>query len=241
MSNRTVTMDVTRYSQGTPSPMKETVPIEAPVQLILNERVLASFSCTPRELEYLGVGHLVSRGLLTEPEQLISVETSRGPDLTEIRIRTRDDRDPIDTRSGSSIREKQRPVTVANLLASVAFLRQGSPFFHETGSAHRTIVFQGDHPVADHEDIARHNTLDKVLGRFFCDQIPTDGTILCTTGRLFYQIVSKGAAGRFPVIVSKGAATDRAIELASGEGITLVGFARGDRFNIYCHAQRIRA
>ncbi len=241
MNDRTVAMDVTRYSQGTSSLMKETVPIEAPVQLILNERPLANFSCTPRELEYLGVGHLVSRGLLTEPGQLISVETARGPDLTEIRIRTSDDRDPVDHQSGSSIRDKQQLVTVDHLLASVAFLKQRSPFFRETGSAHRTIVFQGDRLVADHEDIARHNTLDKVLGRFFCDQVPTDGTILCTTGRLFYQIVSKGAAGQFPIIVSKGAATDRAVRLAEGAGITLVGFARGDRFNIYCHAQRITA
>lgn len=240
MNRRTVAMDVTRYSSGHVSTAQETVPIETPVRLILNGRPVTDLACTPTDMECLGVGHLVSRGLLTNREQLVSVETAAGPDLAEIRISTRQEPEPTQIPAPPPTPGEKQRVPAEDLLASVRFLQEGSAFFRETGSAHRSVVFRADQLLADYEDIARHNTLDKVLGRFFCDQLHTEGTVLCTTGRLFYEIVSKGAAGGFPVIASRGAATDRAVELATRAGITLVGFVRGDRFNIYSHSQRIR-
>ncbi|MFO8059941.1 MAG: formate dehydrogenase accessory sulfurtransferase FdhD [Bacillota bacterium] len=238
MKHRTIAMDVTKYSRGDSSIIEETVPIEAPVELILNGQMVARLSCTPVEMKYLGVGHLISRKLLTGRHRLLDINICTGSQPMQIRIRTRENPDLDEAPREQTISEDQR-ISVSDLLSSVHVLEQRSRFFRETGSAHRSMVFCGDRVLADHEDIARHNTLDKVLGNFYCNHMQPEGAVLCTTGRLFYEIVFKGAAGRFPVIASKGAATDRAVNLALEKGITLVGFARGDRFNIYSHPERI--
>lgn len=218
--------------------MRETVPVEKPVRIVLDGDPIADLSCTPVDMEYLGLGHLVAGGLLGSADQLLSVDIVAGPETSEIHVRTREDAAARESEIRPS-RSSEHTVSAEDILGGIRFLEERTSFFKQTGAAHRSGVFRDGDLIMVHEDIARHNTLDKVLGECFCEGLQTENLLLCTTGRLFYQIVSKGAAGGFPIIMSRGAPTDRAIELAGRMGIALVGFARGDSFNVYSHAWRV--
>src|SRR4029079_7766212 len=91
------------------------------------------------------------------------------------------------------------------------------------------------------EDVGRHNAVDKVIGRMVMrERLPVDGHALFVSGGSSFEIVQKAHIGGIPLVASVSAPSSLAIELAQAAGITLIGFVRGDRFNIYSHPERIR-
>jgi FdhD protein len=90
------------------------------------------------------------------------------------------------------------------------------------------------------EDVGRHNAMDKVIGRALQDGLlPLHDHILCVSGRLSFELVQKAAVAGVPVLVGVGAASSLAVRLADDRNMTLGGFARGGRVNVYTGAQRV--
>ena len=89
------------------------------------------------------------------------------------------------------------------------------------------------------EDIGRHNAVDKVIGAALLQELSFEDKLLLTSGRLSSEILHKAAACALPVVVSRSAPTDRCVEAARERNITLIGFARGSRMNVYSARQRI--
>jgi FdhD protein len=134
------------------------------------------------------------------------------------------------------------PVVDRALLAGLPeALRQ--PGFERTGGLHATGLFSaGGELIAVREDVGRHNAMDKVIGWALIDgRVPLSDCILCVSGRLAFELVQKAAVAGAPVIVGVGAPTSLAIELAADRGITLAGFARAGRVNVYTGAERVRS
>ncbi len=89
------------------------------------------------------------------------------------------------------------------------------------------------------EDVGRHNAMDKVIGRALQDGlVPLAGHVLCVSGRLSFELVQKACVAGAPILVGVGAPTSLAVRLAEDRGLTLCGFARGGRVNVYTRAQR---
>jgi FdhD protein len=109
-----------------------------------------------------------------------------------------------------------------------------------TGGVHSAALSDGDKIIAFAEDIGRHNAVDKVLGFCVLENIPFKGTIMMASGRLSSDIVNKCLTCSVPVIVSRTSPTSLAVEIAAASGITLIGFVRGTRMNIYSGKQRVR-
>ena len=120
-------------------------------------------------------------------------------------------------------------------------LRDAQAVFDETGGLHAAGLFTHEGELsAIAEDVGRHNAVDKIVGRMLMrDALPLSRHALLVSGRTSFEIVQKALVAGIPVVASVSAPSSLAIDLAREAGVTLVGFVRGDTFNIYAHAERI--
>ena len=144
------------------------------------------------------------------------------------------------------------PVVSLDLLLRITDrLRKSQPTFAETGGVHAAAVFSAEGELlACHEDVGRHNAVDKAVGKLLYDGLLGESSgnanerrpaILAVSGRASFEIVQKATVARVPIVTSVSAASSLAVDLASDIGVTLAGFVRDRGFNIYAHPERISA
>ncbi len=237
----------------------DAVASELPVRLIVNNEQLVTLLCTPAELEALAVGFLLTEGILTQKSSIRKIEV----DETAPAVRMELDDLPRDLaslfekrtissgcgkgitftsyRSGS---ESRIPVSGTLLSAGdirslLKTFRTISSLYLETGGVHSAALSDGKEILFFSEDIGRHNAVDKLIGKAFLQGVPVQNKILITSGRVTSEIVTKAGRNRFPMVISRAAPSCMAISYAEDMGITLIGFARGERMNIYTWPNRI--
>jgi FdhD protein len=122
-------------------------------------------------------------------------------------------------------------------------LRNAQPAFAATGGLHATGLFDlAGELLCLREDVGRHNAFDKVVGWAFTEgRLPLADSAVCVSGRLSFELVQKAAVAGCPILVAVGAPSSLAVELATDRGITLCGFVRGGRVNVYTEPWRIEA
>jgi len=139
----------------------------------------------------------------------------------------------------SALRPEKRldPALIANMRAAMA-ARQET--FKASGGSHAAAVFDiTGEMLAVHEDVGRHNAVDKVIGSLLVDKTDDRGACLFVSGRVSFEIVSKAFRGGLPFIMAVSAPTSMAVETAETWGITLLGFCRDDRATVYSHSENL--
>lgn len=231
---------------------------EARIELDVNNGQLQlAMLCLPQQLEALGIGFLLGEGILRR-EDIDSVEVV----VEESRICLRGDFDAdamemIHRRwtwatgcgGGGTSRDMEAPdfrTLDADVVMDANMLLELSKDFHsrghlwsKTGGVHGCALGSEKGILVFAEDVGRHNAFDKVMGIAALDGITLNDKLVLTTGRLSADIVSKARACGIPILVSRSAVTSLAIKLARRFGITLVGFLRGRRLNVYTGFERI--
>ncbi|MDP6795184.1 MAG: formate dehydrogenase accessory sulfurtransferase FdhD [Verrucomicrobiota bacterium] len=137
---------------------------------------------------------------------------------------------------------KPKPLAAAETLLQLpARLRAGQETFDKTGGLHAAGVFDADGKLLTlREDVGRHNAVDKALGRSMLDgDFPLEARVLMVSGRASFEILQKALAGRVPVVCAVSAPSSLAVDFAQESGQTLIGFLRGNTFNVYSHSERI--
>jgi FdhD protein len=130
-------------------------------------------------------------------------------------------------------------ISVEEIQALLKKFSSISELFMQTGGVHSAALADQERIHLFAEDIGRHNAVDKIIGKAFLAGIPVADKILLSSGRISGEIMTKVIRNRIPIMISRTAPTCMSITYAEDHGITLIGFARGNRMNIYTHPQRV--
>jgi FdhD protein len=232
--------------------LDDEVAVEEPLEIRVDGRPLAITMRTPGHDDELALGFLHGEGLIDGPR-----EASPTLEANTVEVEGPLTRDPASrsfyTTSSCGVCGKgaleevqSRPIPAGpevdrDLLARLPeHLTQ--PTFERTGGLHATGLFTPDGTLVEvREDVGRHNAMDKVIGWALRHGVaPLHPHILCVSGRLSFELVQKAAMAGAPILVGVGAPSSLAIRLADDKGITLAGFARAGRVNVYTHVERVR-
>ncbi len=236
--------------------VEDRVAIEEPLEIRVDGAALAVTMRTPGNDEELALGFLYGEGLidglrrvgLTDDLAANTIEVT-GPLTRDPGARNFYTTSSCGVCGKGALEEvavhsaplpQGTPVLDRALAASLPD-RLAQPTFASTGGTHATGLFTAaGELVATREDVGRHNAMDKVVGRALEQGLlPLHDHVLCVSGRLSFELVQKAAVAGAPVLIGVGAPSSLAIELAQDRGLTLCGFARRGRLNVYTAPQRI--
>lgn len=242
---------------------EDEVVTEYPLTVLLNGEEVATIACSPSHLEDLVLGFLAAEGILRPgeppedlyllPEEGIAVVEAPGragaPEVSQLGKRF------VGSCCGKSRTgfyfandaRTARPVEgdlrlhaegCARLMRA---LDAASPLFAGTGGVHNAALATREGVEVARTDIGRHNTLDKLYGHALRNGLPLGGRAVVFSGRISSEVLLKVVKMGCPILLSKSAPTDLALDLAEELGVTTVGFLRGDTMNVYTRPERIEA
>jgi FdhD protein len=235
--------------------VSDTVAVEEPLEIRVDGRPLTVTMRTPGHDEELALGFLYGEGLIDGPRPVgltedlaantIDVAGPLARDPGERRFYTTSScgvcgKGALEEVAAHSAPLPQGPTMPRSLVADLPN-RLEQPAFEHTGGLHATGLFTtAGELLFTREDVGRHNAMDKVVGRALLEGlVPLGARILCVSGRLSFELVQKAAVAGAPILVGVGAPSSLAISLAEDRGLTLCGFARRGRMNVYTHPPRI--
>ena len=265
MAESTRSVDVVRLANARFENAADRVAVEAALDVRLNGHPFAVIMRTPGADADLVAGFLLSEGVIRsaddvdrldrpDADSVLNVVLSRSraeilPDLLEGRrnVAQNSSCGLCGRRTLESLDIDRPPLAMewhldATVLAGLpAALRHAQHAFDETGGLHAAGLFDLDGRLqSSAEDVGRHNAVDKLLGRaLMAGQLPLSRSALVVSGRSSFEIVQKAFIGAIPLVAAVSAPSSLAVDLAQQAGITLLGFVRDDRFNIYTHPSRV--
>jgi FdhD protein len=246
-------VDVVRYPDAVAE--RDAVAVEEPLEIRINGEPVAVTMRTPGHDEELALGFCLTEGLAPRHAEIpadlaantVEVDAERTPQARSFY-----------TSSSCGVCGKgaleavaiEAPRVSSDLRVPLALvsglperLRASQAAFDVTGGLHATGLFTREAElVCAREDVGRHNAMDKVIGwAFRTGTLPLTNAILCVSGRVSFELVQKAAVAGCPIVVAVGAPSSLAIELAEDRGVTLCGFVRDGRANVYTESWRITA
>jgi FdhD protein len=244
-----------KKGKGKPRSIEDTVAAEHTLTIIVDNEALVTLLCSPEKLEYLATGFLCSEGLikgkgdiggvvLDESKGVIEIATAEPGNMAKDIVYRR----IIGSSGGRGISppaldcrsvESTLTITPGEIFSLMEEFVHRSEVFESTGGVHSAALCDSRHIIVFSEDIGRHNAIDKVFGECLLKGIPTEDRIVVTSGRVSSEIVYKVVKRDIPILISKSAPTDKGVKLAADVGITLIGFVRQGRMNVYTHNRRV--
>ncbi|SRR5581483_3210694 len=229
--------------------------VETPVSLTVNGEAWITFMCTPVNLEAMAVGFLYNEGIIHRMNEVEDVRVCEHGDNVDVWLAHAVEQPKswrrtsgctggvtaVDALARPDVsfdgsRPKVQPEAIGHL---IEMLFESQELYRETGGVHTSALSDGEKVLLSAEDIGRHNTLDKIAGLCLMQNVWPDTRILITTGRISSEMLQKAARLEAPILISRTSPSSLSIEMAERYGITLIGYARTHRFNVYSNAQRV--
>jgi FdhD protein len=244
--------------------------MESPIDIFVNSEPLVNIICLNKDLRDLTVGFLFSIGVINGMDDINTIKINNEEGHVYVELVDSIDFNSeimeltpvgriIDTSCGipspwrklikdrlietDTILNLEKDLTVSSelIFSSMVEMQKNTHLFRDTGGCHGAAIFDlNGSLITVKEDIGRHNAIDKVLGALLLKKQSFKNKILTSTGRLTGDSVLKAVRAQIPILSSLSAAVESGIRLADSYGITLIGFARGKKMNIYSHPRRIK-
>lgn len=242
------------YEDGKVTEKSLSVPVEMPAQLIINDREMLKIMVTPTQLREFAIGFLAGQGLIKtlddiktelvgEKKAILYFEIKR--DILAEKIMATSYLNP-GCGGGVSFKSLKFPKVqlknnfkLKDLLELMKQVLKSADLYKSSGGFHIAGFSVGSELFFTAEDIGRHNAVDKVIGSAFINGVDFSKSALFSTGRITFEAVAKASHLRIPVLVSRSSPTNLAVSLAQRQGITLIGYARGDKAKIYSKKERL--
>ena len=250
-------------STGRVQKLKDCVAEEKSLSIFLNRTHFATILCSPTDLKELAVGYVLSEGIVKSVGEIKRVSVREDKEKGTCRIMleknvqlerrlsfskhrrrlvlsTRGGTEPSRRSIGYIATESPVKIKSATIAECVGHLNTMAEIYRKTGGTHAAAIFKHDGVLrAFAEDVSRHNAIDKVIGIASMKHYRFEECFLASTGRLTREAVSKAVRVRLPVIASLAAAMSSGVSAAVNANLTLIGFVRGKRMNIYSFPDRI--
>jgi FdhD protein len=262
MKRNILTVPIQKIESGGASMRaQDLVAVEEPLQIRLGDADVAITMRTPGHDRELALGFLYTEGLLANPDQIAEVRVDESaavivtliaglaPDIDARRFYVTSScgicgKASIDAlaASGCAMLPAGQPKLSADLVPHLpAKLREAQALFEHTGGLHAAGLFNtAGELLYVREDVGRHNAVDKLIGAAFLErQLPLHDHVLMLSGRISFELVQKAVTAGIPIVVAVGAPSSLAIQTAMRFGMTLIGFVRGERFNVYTGGDRL--
>lgn len=259
--NKTLDYTVLKIDNGEKTSCEELLVCEYPMTIFLNNKKIATLLCSPENLEELAIGFLRTENLIDSIKDITSLKLDRNKGAAYIETNLKE----INTKNFQSkkIRFQNNNVLVEEniekFLDSLCcnpveseltieidkifeFMKENlnySETFKNTGGVHSIALSDREKILVICEDVARHNAMDKTIGYALKNEISLKDKIMILSGRVSLEMILKAARMEIPIIISKSAPTTLSVSLANKLNITLVGFVRKNKMNIYSNDQRV--
>lgn len=259
MMDETKGFSVLRISEEGRSQVEDLVAREFPLTIILDNQELVTLLCTPKDLKYLAIGFLASEGLIESKGEIkkivvddrrgvVRVETPGGKGVAQEALfkrmitsgcgRGAAFYSAADTTGQAKVKSEMK-VSAGDVFARAREFQLRSQVYRATHGVHSAALCDAKNILLFAEDIGRHNAIDKIFGQCLLEDVPLEDRMVITSGRMSSEVVLKVARRNIPIVISKAAPTDLAVEFAARLGVTLIGFVRGKRMNVYTDGWRV--
>jgi len=252
--DNTESLPIQRVNREGKQDTQDIVTTELPLTVVLNNRELVTLLCSPADLEYLAIGFLTSEGLIKSKTEVkkIAVNDRQGT----VYVETEGEQEPatkrfvrssssgvsfssaVDTRGLTKVKSRT-VISVPEIFNLVKEFQHHSQIYRATGGVHGAALCDTGSILLFSEDIGRHNAIDKILGECIWKDIPANNRIMITSGRISSEILLKVARQGIPILISKSAPTNLGVKLGNELDMTVIGFVRGERMNIYSGGWRV--
>jgi FdhD protein len=265
MSPAVQQFDVIRVAADGFASVTDQVARESPLEVRLHGEPFAVIMRTPGSDRELTAGFLFSESIVARPSDIAGIDVTSGSDVVQVtlagdraaavpailggrrQVAMNSSCGMCGRRTLASLDVRRAPAVArwrvsADVVGALpALLRAAQPIFADTGGLHAAALFSRDGRIeASAEDVGRHNAVDKLIGRMLlADRLPLAEMLIVVSGRSSFEIVQKAVLAGIPLIAAVSAPSSLAVDLARGAGLTLVGFVRDGRFNIYAHEARV--
>lgn len=256
MANKTMPTAVMRVGPLKQEEVIDLMVVELPLTIMLNGRELLTTLCSPADLESLVAGVLFSEGIITGPQDILSLKVDEKGGVAQVEtapghappspvfkplIASGGGKGPSGYQLGDvAARRVQSPTLLSARQALILmedFLKR-SAVYQATHGVHAAALCDTHSILLFKDDIGRHNALDKVFGECLLKGIPTENRLVLTSGRISSEILLKVAKRRVPILISKAPPTNLGVKLAGELGLTLA-VARAPALTVYTHAERV--
>lgn len=239
--------------KGGPINIKHEIVDEALACISLNGMELASFMCSPRDLDKLALGFLYNEGIIDTIEDIESLHLSKNHcvdiwinkeyDVPERMIVTAGCGGGV-TFDDLSTRYQPLATSIMTTPEKLSYLMKqvhlGSKLYRRARGIHTAALSDGNQLLLQTDDLGRHNCLDKIAGAALQDKIDTKDKILFSSGRISSEMVNKARRMKIPIVCSRTSPTSLSVALAKEWNITIVGYLRQKNMRIYSAPDRIK-